>query len=52
LYDFEAVQDGDLGFTKGDVIEIIDKTNDVNAWWRGRLNGREGVFPGNYVKLE
>jgi hypothetical protein len=52
IYDFDAQQPGDLGFRKGDVIEVIEKTDSTDAWWKGRVNGREGVFPGNYVQLQ
>ena len=51
LYDYEAQQQGDLSFSAGDVIEIITRTNDQNEWWTGRVSGREGQFPGNYVEL-
>lgn len=23
---------------------------DISGWWKGRLHGREGLFPGNYVQ--
>lgn len=46
LYDYTAQADGDLSFKKDDRIEIIEKTNDTNDWWTGRLNGITGVFPG------
>ncbi|KAI9018956.1 hypothetical protein DFJ74DRAFT_708164 [Hyaloraphidium curvatum] len=49
LYDFEAQQQGDLSFRKGDQIEILERTADVNDWWTGRIGNREGQFPGNYV---
>lgn len=51
LYDFEAQAHGDLSFSAGDVIEIIQRTSNTNEWWTGRLEGREGQFPGNYVQL-
>ncbi|KAF7330344.1 SH3-domain-containing protein [Mycena venus] len=38
----------DLTFRAGDTIEIVEETN--SDWWTGRLNGREGVFPANYVE--
>jgi amphiphysin len=50
LYDFDAQQPGDLSFRRGDLIEVLEKTDDRNGWWRGRCSGREGVFPGNYVQ--
>ncbi|KZT29963.1 SH3-domain-containing protein [Neolentinus lepideus HHB14362 ss-1] len=38
----------DLSFRAGDIIEIISETNP--DWWTGRLNGRQGLFPANYVE--
>ncbi|SPN97765.1 probable RVS167 protein [Cephalotrichum gorgonifer] len=50
LYDYAAQAEGDLSFKAGDVIEIIRKTANENEWWSGKLNGKTGEFPGNYVK--
>ena len=46
LYDYEAQAEGDLSFTTGDVIEIVTRTNNENEWWIGKLNGKQGQFPG------
>ncbi|KAK4942166.1 BAR adaptor protein Hob1 [Elasticomyces elasticus] len=51
LYDYEAQAEGDLSFMTGDVIEIISRTQNENEWWNGRVHGRQGQFPGNYVRL-
>lgn len=48
LYDYEAQAEGDLSFTTGDVIEIVTKTDNSNEWWIGKINGRQGQFPGTY----
>ncbi|KAI6133390.1 hypothetical protein EDD16DRAFT_1735554 [Pisolithus croceorrhizus] len=50
LYDFDAQAEGDLSFKTGDRIEVITKTESQEDWWTGRLNGVQGVFPGNYVQ--
>lgn len=50
LYDFDAQAEGDLDFKAGDRIEVIVKTDSSEDWWTGKLNGRQGVFPGNYVQ--
>jgi amphiphysin len=42
--------EGDLSFKTGDRIEIVTKTESQEDWWTGRLNGDQGVFPGNYVQ--
>lgn len=51
LYDFAAQAEGDLSFRAGDVIQIVKRTSNENEWWTGKLNGKQGDFPGNYVKL-
>jgi len=50
LYDFDAQADGDLSFKTGDRIEIVQRTTSVEDWWTGKLNGQQGIFPGNYVQ--
>lgn len=50
LYDYTAQAQGDLTFSAGAVIEIVE-SGDPNAWWTGRYNGQTGSFPGNYVLL-
>ncbi|KAG5649556.1 hypothetical protein H0H81_003102 [Sphagnurus paluster] len=50
LYDFAAQADGDLSFNTGDRIEVVERTANAEDWWTGRLNGQQGVFPGNYVQ--
>uniref|UniRef100_UPI003AAE72FE SH3 domain-containing protein 19 n=1 Tax=Centroberyx gerrardi TaxID=166262 RepID=UPI003AAE72FE len=48
LYDFSGQTDGDLSFQQGDRILI---TQHIDAeWCCGRLNGREGFFPKNFVE--
>lgn len=51
LYDYDAQAEGDLSFRTGDVIEIVARTQNENEWWTGRINGKQGQFPGNYVQL-
>ncbi|KXN81111.1 hypothetical protein AN958_06065 [Leucoagaricus sp. SymC.cos] len=51
LFDFKAVEDGDLSFKKGDVITITKKSDSTDDWWTGRLNNREGIFPANFVEV-
>ncbi|ODQ65479.1 DUF500-domain-containing protein [Nadsonia fulvescens var. elongata DSM 6958] len=51
LYSFEGEQDGDLGFHKGDVVDIVKRSDSKDDWWTGRIGVREGIFPANYVEL-
>lgn len=47
LYPYQAQNEDELSFDKGDVINVLSK--DEAAWWKGELNGASGVFPSNYV---
>ncbi|OMH82719.1 Regulator of cytoskeleton and endocytosis [Zancudomyces culisetae] len=51
LYEFAGQQEGDLVIKPNDVIEIIERTPEVNDWWTGRLRGKIGTFPGTYVRI-
>lgn len=48
-FPFEGGVDGELGMEKGDIIKVTSKIDD--GWWVGRKesNGKEGMFPSNYV---
>lgn len=46
LYDYSAQAEGDLSFKAGDVIEIVSRTQNENEWWQGKINGKQGQFPG------
>lgn len=48
LFDHEGEDEDELTFSTGDVIEVIDQSDE--GWWRGRFNGSEGLFPANYVE--
>jgi amphiphysin len=49
-YDFAGESQGDLAFKVGDRIKIIKKTNSLDDWWEGELNGSRGMFPRNYCE--
>nr|CAH0113582.1 unnamed protein product [Daphnia galeata] len=48
LYVYEAQDTDELSMNAGDVIEIISE--DPSGWWQGRLRGKQGLLPGNYVQ--
>ncbi|CDS42921.1 endophilin A3 [Echinococcus multilocularis] len=49
LYDFEAEQDDDLSFKKGDIATILEKVDD--QWYFGEKDGRRGHFPVEFVQV-
>ncbi|KAJ7326893.1 hypothetical protein JRQ81_016652 [Phrynocephalus forsythii] len=49
LHDFTAETQEDLSFKKGDRILILEHVD--SEWYRGRLNGKEGIFPAVFVRL-
>lgn len=48
LYDYAGTQDDELSFKVGEIIVLSGKDDEV--WWKGTLDGREGVFPATYVE--
>ena len=49
LFDFTPMEEGELEFKCGQMIDVLEK-EDAN-WWRGRLQDKEGIFPSNYVEI-
>lgn len=49
LYDFDAENEGELEFRRGDVIEITCRIDD--NWLEGTCKGKFGYFPENFVQV-
>ncbi|XP_046887466.1 SH3 domain-containing YSC84-like protein 1 [Hypomesus transpacificus] len=49
IHPFMGQQPGDLSFCPGDQITVVTKTDSQYDWWEGRLGGRVGIFPANFV---
>ncbi|KAM4604220.1 growth factor receptor-bound protein 2a [Polymixia lowei] len=47
LFDFEPQEEGELGFRRGEIIQVLD--NSHANWWKGVCQGQMGTFPRNYV---
>ena len=48
IFDFVPSQPEELGFNKGDVLEIEMLEG---KWWKGKINGKTGLIPYNYVRI-
>lgn len=44
--------EGDLSFSVGDRIQIIERSESQDDWWTGRVHGQTGSFPGSYTQLD
>ena len=51
IYPFQGEKPCDLSFNVGEKITIITRTATQEDWWEGKLNGKVGIFPANYVKV-
>ncbi|XP_054623907.1 dynamin-binding protein isoform X2 [Dunckerocampus dactyliophorus] len=50
LYEFRAMEPGELDFDVGDRIRVVNTLDD--GWLEGLLRGRRGIFPHRFVKLD
>ncbi|XP_068594682.1 drebrin [Brachionichthys hirsutus] len=49
LYDYQAEDESEISFESGDIIRDVETVD--KAWWRGwSKDGRQGLFPANYVE--
>ena len=48
LFAFEGKSADELSFEKGDEITVLSTSTSDDGWYRGRVSGREGIFPSNH----
>ncbi|XP_067646575.1 breast cancer anti-estrogen resistance protein 1 isoform X2 [Eurosta solidaginis] len=52
IYDNFADSPDELAFKKGDVLTVIEQDTDgLEGWWLCSLRGREGLCPGNRLRI-
>ena len=49
LYDFDAENPDELNFSENDIIVVLEKVE--KEWWKGKCNGKIGLFPCAYVEV-
>lgn len=52
MFDYEATADEELTLRRGDLLEVLSKDSKVSGdegWWTGKIQGKVGIFPSNYV---
>lgn len=49
LFAYEGTNEDELTFKQGEIIHLISKETGEVGWWKGELNGKEGVFPDNFA---
>ncbi|XP_029379155.1 breast cancer anti-estrogen resistance protein 1 isoform X2 [Echeneis naucrates] len=52
LYDNVAESPDELSFRKGDIMTVLERdTQGLDGWWLCSLHGRQGIVPGNRLKV-
>lgn len=52
LYDNVAESPDELSFRKGDIMTVLEQdTQGLDGWWLCSLHGRQGIVPGNRLKI-
>ena len=51
LFDYNAENNDELTFKKGEIIIVLETQVEDSGWWKGEINGNVGLFPDNFVEL-
>ena len=49
LYEFPGEAEGDLPLSVGDEVEVLEVID--SDWMRGRVEGKQGIFPAAFVEV-
>lgn len=48
IYSYKQEHEDELSLNLGEIIEVVGEEEE--GWWKGRINGKVGVFPSNFVE--
>lgn len=48
IFSYSPVHEDELKLNVDEIINVVGEEEE--GWWRGTLNGNEGVFPSNFVE--
>ena len=48
-FSYAADNIDELSLEPGQIVEVL--AEEEEGWWRGKLGGKEGVFPSNFVEI-
>lgn len=55
LYDYQAQGEDELSLRRGETVEVLSMDSKISGdegWWTGKINGKVGIFPANFVSEE
>lgn len=50
-FPYDATNQDELDLKEGEIVLLLSKDTGEPGWWKGEINGRQGVFPDNFVIL-
>eukprot|EP00045_Choanoeca_perplexa_P009485 m.91795 g.91795 ORF g.91795 m.91795 type:complete len:536 (+) comp14916_c0_seq1:224-1831(+) len=50
LHEYEAQGDDELALSEGQIVYIVEQEEEIDGWWMGELDGKQGLFPNNFVE--
>ena len=48
-FSYAADNIDELSLEPGQIVEVLEEEEE--GWWRGKVGGKEGVFPSNFVEI-
>ncbi|XP_015587931.1 mitogen-activated protein kinase kinase kinase 11 isoform X2 [Cephus cinctus] len=52
LFDYIAQGEDELSLQRGETVEVLSKDSKISGdegWWTGKIRGKVGIFPANFV---